>query len=296
MAGIVRRFRELGIVQDADRERYEAILASTRHLLNSRAAEAGVVALAYLNVFLARESLLSLFGGTWRTQGTSGIPTLAGWWFALVSYPLFLVVSYTWLWRLLIWARLLWKIARLNLRLLPTHPDLAGGLGFVDRSLHVFSIVAFGAACGPAGAIGALILFDGHKALEFKYPVLALAALIVCLITSPLLFLARPLWRARLRGHHQYSELAWSLGHCLDAKWVEAGQSQADASALAVPDFTATTDLYKVARNALRMRVLPFDLQNVGRLAVATLLPFVPLLLTQVPAKEIFDAAAKLVF
>src|SRR4029453_15224088 len=43
--------------------------------------------------------------------------------------PLFQFLAWRWSARLLIWWQLLWRIQRLDLQLLPTHPDLAGGPG-----------------------------------------------------------------------------------------------------------------------------------------------------------------------
>jgi len=298
LAGIVRRFKEGGFVREADQERYDTALTSTRRLLNARAPAVAMILLAYAQAIAASQTLLRESGDTWRTQAVGDALTLtpAGWWLALVSYPLYLFVLYGWLWRLFLWARLLKRISRLEVRLVPTHPDKTGGLGFLGWSLQVLSLVAFALGCTPAGAIANLILFDGRKALDFKIPVLAFAVLVVFLIAGPLTLLFPTLWRARLRGRREYSMLAWSVGRRLHEKWVEGEKSQADSSALEVPDFSATTDLYQVVDRSLEMRTLPFDLRGVGKVAAATLLPFVPVLLTQVPAKQILETLAKLVF
>jgi hypothetical protein len=298
LAGIVRRFKEGGFVREADRERYDAAIASTRRLLNARAPAVAMLLLAYAQVLAASQTLLKEIGKTWGTEAVGDALTLtpAGWWLALVSYPLYLLVFYGWLWRLFLWARLLKQISRLDLKLLPTHPDKVGGLGFVTRSLQVLSLVAFALGCTPAGAIANLVLFDGRNALDFKIPVLAFAVLVVFLLAGPLALLFPTLWRARLRGRLEYSMLAWSVGRRLHEKWVDGEKSQADPSALEVPDFSATTDLYQVVDRSQEMRALPFDIQKLSRVAAASLLPFVPVLLTQVPAKQILETLAKLVF
>ncbi len=74
-----------------------------------------------------------------RSSGAVPVYSLAGWWHVLVSLPLLLVLVLGWLWRLSIWTRLLWLIARLNLRLVASHPDHAAGLAFWGvgaRDLH----------------------------------------------------------------------------------------------------------------------------------------------------------------
>ncbi|MFO1364162.1 MAG: hypothetical protein U1F45_17175 [Burkholderiales bacterium] len=44
-------------------------------------------------------------------------------------------------------AVLFWRIARLDLALVPTHPDRAGGLGFLERVPPLFAPVALAVGC-----------------------------------------------------------------------------------------------------------------------------------------------------
>jgi hypothetical protein len=298
LARILHRFREGGFVTPADETTYEAILASTRRLLNARAAAVVIAALAYVQALLASHALFPEFGDTWRSQTADSGPVLtpAGWWLALVSVPLFLFVLYGWLWRLFLWARCLFGISRLDLQLLPTHPDLNGGIGFVGGSLRVLSLVAFAVGCVPAGAVGRLVLFDGRNALDFKYPVGGLVVLVVLILVGPLLFLYPSLCRARTRGVLEYGRLASAVGRRLHQKWIKEERSHADRSVLEVSDFSATTDLFQIVERVQGIRMVPFKIKGVGRMVAAALLPFAPVLLAEVPAKQILEAMAKLVF
>ena len=62
---------------------------------------------------------------SWAVQVADGAArlTLAGWWTELVSLPLFYFLLLRGLWRYLIWAWLLSRLASLELRLVATHPD-----------------------------------------------------------------------------------------------------------------------------------------------------------------------------
>ena len=61
--------------------------------------------------------------------------TPPGYWIAFVSIPLFQFLLLRWYLRLFIWSRFLWQASRLNLDLIPTHPDRAGGIAFLGRKL-----------------------------------------------------------------------------------------------------------------------------------------------------------------
>ncbi len=87
--------------------------------------------LVVLTIFLIREGVRTDLPGTistWRNSA-SGPLSAAGWWYILVSLPIYQFLIWRWCARLLIWWHLLWQIRQLDLQLLPTHPDHAGGLG-----------------------------------------------------------------------------------------------------------------------------------------------------------------------
>src|SRR5688572_7238385 len=53
------------------------------------------------------------------------------WWYWTVCVPLFRFLLLRWLWRLGMWWRALWRLSRMDLHLLPGHPDRAAGIGGV---------------------------------------------------------------------------------------------------------------------------------------------------------------------
>ena len=175
---IVHQFVDSGLVADAERPRYDAILASTRALLAKPEIEFALLMVAYIGALATSETLYPSGVSTWVApirDGTRAF-SLAGWWLVLVSQPLYQILIAMWLWRVLLWARLLWKLSRLDLRLLPSHPDLAGGLSFVATSLRGFAPVAFGLGAAVAGGVAEAVLVDGRPVQEFK---LLVAALVV---------------------------------------------------------------------------------------------------------------------
>ena len=94
------------------------------------------------------------------------------------------------------------------------------------------------------------------------------------LCAGPLLTLAGALRRARLQGAFEYGRIAAALGRGFEERWVESATA-VDAEALGAPDFSATTDLFSVAANVRKMRIVPLDIAGVLSLVAATLLPFI---------------------
>jgi hypothetical protein len=71
-------------------------------------------------------------------------------WFGYVSLSIFQFLLCRWYFRLFIWTRFLWQVSRIDLRLVPTHPDRVGGLGFLADTVYAFIplLIAHGRAAG----------------------------------------------------------------------------------------------------------------------------------------------------
>jgi hypothetical protein len=296
LAAIARHFRDMGLIPPANRPRYDDLVQSTRRLLSSPWTDVSILILAYAATLVLAPRLYPESVSTWVSplSGAGQQLSLAGWWRALVSQPLYLVLIVGWLWRVTLWARFLRGVSRLELQLIPAHPDLAGGLGFVGTSIRAFLILALALSVPVAGTVAQRILFDGRSLSDFTYVIAGIVIFEMVLFMGPLFLLGPALLRARTRGIFQYGSLAEAMGQQFESRWLKSAGG-ATAEALSAPDFSATTDLYSIAANAHEMRLVPLKLIQVVPLVIAVLLPFVPVLLVALPINEILSYAAKLV-
>jgi len=295
LGGIGRHFLEVGLVPESARGRYESIVQSTRRLRDSPSAEIAAVVLAYTVVALLIAFAQPSSMPRWHVAVGGTFPALspAGWWHLLVSLPLLLVLFIGWLWRLFLWTRFLWLIARLDLRLVPVHPDGFAGLAFVGHSVRSFATIAMAMGCVLAGRMAEQVLHHGHSPGAFAWPAAGLLAAVALLFGAPLAVFGPPLLRAYRRGVFTYGALASRMGQSFEHKWLTPG-ADAGRDALEMPDFSATTDLYQIASNSYRVRPLPLDLVSLLLLAAATLLPFIPVLVITLPFRVIIDGIGKL--
>jgi hypothetical protein len=233
----------------------------------------------------------------WHTTAGAGtaVFSAAGWWHALVSVPLLLVLFLGLMWRLILWSRFLWRMAQLDLHLLPAHPDRAAGLKFVGYSLRAWSPLAFALGTIVAGAVANGVLHQNAALLDYRYLIAGLAALMVALFIVPLLMFTRQLLEASWRGVFEYGALADGFTREFERKWV--GRSEPlDESMLESPDFSAASDLNQIADRIYDMHLVPVSLKTVAWLVVPTLLPFVPVVVIALPLDRIFSGIAGLLF
>jgi hypothetical protein len=219
--------------------------------------------------------------------------SLAGWWNALVSAPLFILLFFGWLWRVFLWARFLWLMSRLNLRLIPSHPDHAGGLMFLGDSLRAFWLVSFALGAVVAGQVANRITLYGESLATFKHIAIGLVVFELILFLGPLTLFIGKLRETRRRGDFEYGALAGEVGRqferdCLNR---ERGAFEEGPN---TQDFSSAANIYGIVANVYGTKDFPFGLRNLGLLIAVALAPFAPVALMVMPLTEIIRDFAKM--
>ena len=171
MRVVVRVFLDRRLIPDAAIPRFEGAIAAAIRLRNSVFAEVLLVALVYgVGILVVWRHYTALDAATWyATPSAAGFkPSLAGMWYGYVSLPIFQFLLIRWYFRIAIWFRFLWQVSRIELSLIPTHPDRVGGLGFLSGTVYAFTPIAVAHGALLAGQLANRILFLGAALPEFK--------------------------------------------------------------------------------------------------------------------------------
>jgi hypothetical protein len=135
-----------------------------------------LIGLVYgVGVLLVWRHYVALDTATWYAvlAGEQLQRSLAGLWYGYVSLPIFQFMLLRWYFRLFIWARRLWQVSRLELSLVSTHLDRAGGLGFLSSIVYAFTPLLLAQRTLYAGMTANRIFFLGAKLPEFMIDVAA---------------------------------------------------------------------------------------------------------------------------
>jgi hypothetical protein len=129
---------------------------------------------------------------TWYAVPTAeGVQlSLTGIWYGYVSLPLFQFLLMRWYFRLFIWTRFLWQVSRIDLSLVPTHPDRVGGLGFLSNTVYAFTPLTVAHGALLAGLIANRIFYLGATLLEFKIEIAVLVIFLLGVVLGPFLVFA----------------------------------------------------------------------------------------------------------
>jgi hypothetical protein len=214
--------------------------------------------------------------------------TLSGWWYWFVCLPLFRFLMFRWLWHLGLWWYFLWRVAKLELNLVPTHPDTAAGLGYLEVVQTHFTplVLAISAVQSASFAEG---LSAGTMVFEAIYPAIALILiLIAALFLGPLFIFAPRLWACRVKGLSDYMEFAARYVNGFDRKWL-AGDTAPKEHLLGTPDLQSLADLANSINVVRNMRWVPLSTRLATDLTMAALAPMLPLLLLKYPVAELAE-------
>jgi hypothetical protein len=279
------------VVPDAEVPRLNAEIARIARWKDSWLPEA---------LCLLAAVLMSVDAPQLSLPGTTAVydPSKAGaaaLWYWLVCLPMFRFLAFRWIWRLLLWWYFLWRVSRLKLNLIPTHPDGVAGLGYLEVVHAEFATLIFAISAAAAAAF-AEGLVAGSLSFTALYPAVALIVVIdAAMFLGPLCIFTPKLWLSRVTGLDTYMDFASRYVIAFDKKWLGKGSAHRE-DLLGTNDLQSLADLTKSLRVVTEMRLVPASHRLALIVAAAALLPILPLLLLQYPVAELADKLFKMVF
>ena len=289
MRFVVKQFLERNLIPESALPRFDAAIASAFRLRNSVLAEVLLIAFVYVvGILIVWRQYTALATATWYAVPTGeGLKlSFSGVWYGYVSLPIFQFLLIRWYFRIFIWTRFLWKVSRLSLSLIPTHPDRVGGLGFLSGTVYAFLTLAVAHGGLLAGNIANRIFYLGATLPQFKAEIAILVLFVLWMVLGPLLLFAPQLAEAKRKGNREYGTLAERYVREFDTKWLRGG-APADEPLVGSGDIQSLADLGNSFEIVKTMRIVPVTKEAIIRLVAATLAPLVPLALTMMPLEEL---------
>jgi hypothetical protein len=293
---VVRRFIERRIVLPQDLPRFDKAIESAIRLRNSIPVEVALILFVYTVGLWLWPSRTRPDTSTWYSMpGGSWNLTPAGFWYVFVSIPIVQFLLLRWYLRLFIWFRFLWHVSRINVHLIPTHPDRSAGLAFLGKSAYAFGPILFAQGAMLAGLVAGRVLYRGESLLSFKLQIGGFIVFFVLAILGPLLMFTPQMARAKRKGLADYGLLAQRYVESFEQKWVlrDPGPSEELLGAADIQSLADLGNSYGLVRD---MRAVPFGLEDISRLAAATGAPLLPLLLTIFSPEELITRIIEVVF
>ena len=206
--------------------------------------------------------------------------------FFFVGLTLFRFLVFRWAWKLALWCWFLWRVSRLDLHLIPGHPDRAGGLGSLEGVHERFTPLVAALSAIESAALAESIA-TGALTFSGVYPWLAITLLVDgVLFLAPLLVFTDKLWASRTKGVGKYMGLAARYVTEFEAKWTD-GAVPSSEPLMGTPDLQSLADLANAVNVVKAMRWITVGPRLLTMMILAAIVPLAPLLLFQYPLAEL---------
>jgi hypothetical protein len=291
---VVQSILDADLLGDADLKRMDAMIASLIRLRDSLIPEAIVIVLVIVHTIAGVK--LQLDVTPWLAYGTPPDihVTAAGWYAILVSVTIFQFLLGISLWKWLLWTIFAFRLSRLNLRLIATHPDGHGGLGFLGLVPVAFTPISFALATVIGATWRHDILAHGAKLMSFKLEAIVLLIIVAIIALGPLAFFVPKLSELRRQGILEYGVLGQIQSRDFHEKWIRMRTGH-EAEFLAAPESSSLADYGSAYSNIAKLKPFAMEQGALIALAISIALPMLPAVLAVIPLIEVIQDLLKAV-
>jgi hypothetical protein len=260
------------------------ILLRAERARDSRLAE---VVLLVIVLAVGIGGLTRVFGSTglFAGVGDAGVMSFIRVWYMVVSLPIVQFLMARWLWHWVIWSYVVVRVSRLPLHTIATHPDHAGGLGFMASPVSAFTGFVLAVASTISGAWATRILAGEAKLQAFVPTFIVFVVATLVIACAPLLVYMGLMYRTRYREIASYNRLALAFTREFQHCYVDKLQETHELGSW--PDYSRLEDMSGAYEHLVKIRLVPFGPRAVLSLWVAAIAPMIPLLATTMPLDKL---------
>jgi hypothetical protein len=280
---IVRHIREAKLLVHEEEAKMDTTIASLLRLRDSILPEIVIFVIAYLH-FLGMMKLRSDIVAVWESSGSVAFFHLspAGWYYAIVSQLIYQFLLGISVWKWFLWICFLFRLSKLDLRVVATHPDQHGGIGFLGMSPMAIAPTTFVVSAAIGSTWRAEILTTSAHLMDFKPEAIILLIVVLLISMGPLVFFVPRLASLRRQGILQYGILGQIHSSDFHKKWI-LNRKGHDEEFLTAPEISTLTDYATSYENVEKLQPFPFDKGALVGLVLAIAIPMLPVILAEIP-------------
>jgi hypothetical protein len=239
---------------------------------------------------------------TWHALGTPGDQTFtaAGLWSMCVALPVANYLWLRWVWKIMMWCWYLFRVSRFHLKLVASHPDRTGGIGFLSEVQSRFGLIILAYGISNVAAVTAYKITIEGASISLLPIWAGIAGFVVgapLLFLVPLFFFTKQLHRCKKRAVQKYEERAMERAAYFEEKWLNSMNS-GDYQNMGGSELSGLKNLNDIFDRVQHMRVVPFDLRSIGELFASAVGPIIPLLpyldILPKPVMQVIEETLKL--
>jgi len=224
--------------------------------------------------------------------GPDGLVGFGGLWYGYVVRPIVVALLLGWIWRLVLLTVLMWRLGRLPLALVATHPDRTGGIGFVQTIPRGFAPVTFASASILVGRWAHEVVYHGALLAQFQPAAITYAIVWSLALLMPLFALCPILFTTRKQALPMYAALVGEQARLVHRRWIERKHIE-DEDVLERGGIGVMADAATVYAQVKSMRVVPIGRRTLLAIVAPMAIPFLVLVMLKFPLKSILLTLVK---
>jgi hypothetical protein len=282
---LVPHFVTSGLVKDGDHDAFRQVLRGVMRLRDSARPWIWIVG-AVLAWTILRPVSLDPHEVVWASETGGSMFGFGGWWFLYVARPIYLALLLSWVWRLALLFLLLRRIGALDLSIVPTHPDRAGGLGFLEGIPAAFSLAILAGAAVLASRWAHDVVYHGVHVQSLRVPAIAFLVLNLVAFLSPLIAFAPKLVQVKRRALLEYGSLVGEHGRLVRRRWIQREAVTRD-DLLSAPEIGPVADTLALYEAVAKLRPAPIGVRALLAVLLPAAIPFLAVFAIEIPIGEL---------
>jgi len=278
------QFISSGLIDDATRPAFEAVLRSFRHWREMSRPWMLMIGAA-LAVTLVDPAASHGDAMSWALDEKGGLG-FGGVWFVYVVRPLFVALLLGWLWRLALLVVFFARLGTLNLSFVPSHPDRLGGLGFLEKLPTAFAPVSLALSATIASRWAHEIVYHQQSITALKLPAAMFVVVWSLLLLAPFVPLMPVLRAAKRAALPNYAAMVAEQGRLVRRRWID-GTTKAEGPLLEPEGVGVIADAATMYGAVRSMRILPIGKASLVAVVVPLATPMFVVAALQIPIKTL---------
>jgi hypothetical protein len=288
MAEFIGNITNSGLVPESERALLDNVMRRITRMKDFWLVEALLILFTFVLPHFGLSGIMhgKTSNAAWIFEQAGGNVNMANAYYAWFCLPLFRFLMLRWIWHLGLWCLFLYRLNRLHLRLLPTHPDGAGGIGYLEVVQEHFTPLAF-AFAALESATFAEDISSGSLPFEALYYLIPFVLLLnLFFFIGPMFLFSAKLWRCKVNGLNEYMVMAHHYVEAFDQTWLRdknvTGQSQ-----LGTGDIQSLADLTNSVNVIKNMRIVPSSRSLFMAFTISVFVPFLPFVFMKLNFSEL---------
>ena len=277
------------LIENAQQSRFDKLVNSLDRLSNLYLPEIIILIIIYgLLIFRFNSGFLEEYERSYILNPESKTLTLAGYYFFFVSFPLFQLLLFRWVWRWIIWVYSVFSLSRFTFNIEAVNIDKMAGLIYLNNVPLYFTFIFFSISVMISSSFGYNILYEGQNLKNYFLDIIFFVSMVPVMVYFPLLLFIPNLLKAKSAGINKMGKLVAQHNSEYMEKWTSATLPKGEELVGSV-DHSSLSDINGGYGPVIDMDIIPISRKNFFLSVILLLIPFIPLIFTYYSAIDLFN-------